>query len=152
MNVVFLDIDGVMIHNNYRVRSNKHSFEEFCPMAVKYLMEILYKTNSKIVISSSLRVVYDDLNMLREELFSHYQLDQFVVGVTPFLGNVDRGDEIQAYIDSIKNTELKVDKFIIIDDSDSMAHLKDRLVQCKNYAGLSEEHIAEALELMIEGE
>jgi hypothetical protein len=148
MNVVFLDIDGVMTHSNHRVRSKQHFFEEFCPIATGCLMEILHKTDSSIVVSSTLRVFYNDLHTIREKLFCHYQLDKFVVGITPFLGNVDRSNEIQAYIDSVEGTELSVDKFIIIDDSD-MTRLKSRLVQCESHVGLNEERVIKALQLMI---
>jgi hypothetical protein len=150
MNVIFLDIDGVMNHNFHMIRSTLHSSFEFCPKATEHLKEILTTTDSKIVLSSTWRIG-ETVKSLKEELFCHYDLEDFVVGLTPFSGkyNEQRGLEIQRYIDTVENTERHVDKFVIIDDDKDMAHLMDRLVYVNRICGLSSvEKKNEAIKLM----
>ncbi|WP_336784067.1 HAD domain-containing protein [Paenibacillus illinoisensis] len=142
MNVIFLDIDGVMNHKDFYVKSSRHMLQEFCPIAVECLKELIAATDAYIVVSSSWRLAkrLDDM----KGLFSHYGLSDRVIGITPdFMGEEDeaRCTEIQAYID--RNS---IEKFIVIDDDDfDMGHLKSRLVHCKDYSGFNNERLNEAI-------
>ena len=152
MNVVFLDIDGVMNHRKHFTKSNKHFGQEFCPIAVDCLKRLLTETNSKIVLSSTWRKFFRGNHELREELFNHYELENYLVAKTPVIDDEIRGTEIQAYIDLVsKDPRSKVEKFVIIDDDDDMGHLMDRLVHCKDYTGFNEKRLQEALKLMGSG-
>ena len=53
--VIFLDVYGVLIHNNYRNPENLHIDEE----KVKILKQIVDKTNAKIVLSSTWKNSYN---------------------------------------------------------------------------------------------
>ena len=53
--VIFLDVYGVLIHNNYRNPKNLHIDEE----KVKILKQIVDKTNAKIVLSSTWKNSYN---------------------------------------------------------------------------------------------
>jgi len=152
MNVIFLDIDGVMNHNLHMIRSELHDNFEFCPVATNHLKEILTKTDSKIVLSSSWRIG-ETVKSLKEELFCHYDLQDYIIGLTPFSGqyNEQRGLEIQQYIDAVKETERHVDRFVIIDDDKDMVHLMGRLVYVNRICGLSSvEKKDEAIRLMFQ--
>lgn len=152
MNIVFLDIDGVLNHDGHLVRSTKHRSLEFCPKSIMYLKEILDSTNSKIVVSSTWGIG-ESVESMNKEVFDHYDLSKYVVGITPFLGKYwgQRGLEIQKYIDDSIGTELEVEKFIILDDDNDMLHLENRLIYCKDEngrRGFIEIHKDQALELM----
>jgi hypothetical protein len=95
MKLIFLDIDGVMNHRNYMIRSRLHHLQEFCPVAVRNLREIVKRTNAKIVISSTWRKFKD-----MDFVMSCYDLDQYVIGKTSVIEDVIRGVEIQRYLDN----------------------------------------------------
>lgn len=147
MNVVFLDIDGVMNHRNHFKRSKLHQLQEFCPVAVRCLKFLLERANAYIVLSSTWRG-YMTVDELQEEYFKHYGLAEKLVGVTPHLRNEIRGKEIQAYIESVKGTWREVEQFVILDDDADMGELLPRLVQCKDYSGFNRKRLQEALEVM----
>jgi len=58
-----------------------------------------------------------------------------------------RGHEIAAWLDG-NALGIKPDAFAILDDSDDMVHLSDRLVQTSWVGGLKEEHITKVLDLL----
>jgi hypothetical protein len=130
--LIFLDIDGVMNHRNHMVRSRLHRLQEFCPIAVRNLREILKRTDAKIVLSSTWRKGSTALEI--KDLFSCYDLGHYVVGKTPVIDEEIRGLEIQAYLDT---SERKVESFIIIDDDKDMGELLPRLIHCKDFSGLT---------------
>jgi hypothetical protein len=148
MNIIFLDIDGVMNHRRHMIRSKLHKSFEFCPKSVEHVKQILEQTNSKIVLSSSWRIG-ETIETFKKNYLSHYRLQNYLVGMTPFSGNFNetRGLEIQQYINLVKNTYLNVDRFIIIDDDKDMSHLMSRLVHCTNLNGLDEIKRDEAIRL-----
>lgn len=144
MNLIFLDIDGVMNHRHHFVRSTKHQLQEFCPRSERNLKRILTECDAKIVVSSSWRG-----NQTAEEmnhwLFSHYDLDPYVIGVTPRLVNRERGHEIQRYLDFAPHP---VTHFVILDDDRDMVHLLPHLVQTDPKWGITDEKGAEAIRLL----
>ena len=104
MNIIFLDVDGVLnsiqslkkaaIKNKRPYSGYDYPFDEKC---LKNLKTLVDKTDSYIVITSTWR--YDErgkkilLDKLRE-----YNLDMRVVGYTSRL-NKPRGEEIKAYLE-----------------------------------------------------
>lgn len=70
-----------------------------------------------------------------------------VIGVTPVRNNLERGHEIQEWLDSHSGIE----SFVIIDDDKDMAHLLPRLVHTPFATGLEECH-ADAAIAMLAGE
>jgi hypothetical protein len=145
MNIVFLDIDGVMNHANHFVRSNKHQLQEFCPRSEKNLKRIIQECDAKIVVSSTWRKG-DTLQSIRKWLFSHYDLETYVIGLTPILSYDDiRGNEIKAYVE---NAGHKITKFVILDDDKDMGELMDHLVQTDYRWGLTDEKCEEAIRIL----
>ena len=119
LKVLFLDIDGVLnsqdffnkrydlikdgIHPNY-------PYTEFDPLSIKELNRILDNTDAKLVVSSSWRHDPNLNNTFKEVGISHDIFD-----ITPYLGNVDRGFEIEKFI---KDNNVEV--YAILDDDTDM--------------------------------
>ena len=133
MKLIFLDIDGVMNHRTHFERSRQHEGQEFSPLAVRNLREILKATGAKIILSSTWRKGLTAKGM--KELFAWYDLDKYVIGKTPVLIDQIRGLEIKKFIDEIPSLE----SFVILDDDGDMGELMPFLVQTSNTHGLSDD-------------
>lgn len=148
MQLIFLDIDGVLNNQIHLVPSNKHEDLEFDPSAIMNLKLVLTETKAKIVISSTWRLgrSIDELN----ELFKHYEINDVIIGKTPVLERTtygERGLEIQSWIDNNRD-KYKIGSFIIIDDDNDMNHLIDRLIYVDRYYGLREVDARKAIEML----
>lgn len=131
MKLIFLDIDGVLVTNRSLMAGNEYRFDKEC---VKNLLEILTITGAKIVISSSWR---EDrtLNQLKL-LFENNGLGDNIIDITPIHGDHEiRGSEIKAFLD---RSDLKIDKFVIIDDEEEMGELAPYLVETNFKSGIDE--------------
>ena len=70
--IIFLDLDGVLNHEDFYVSKVKSSLREewhkryFCPKTVKLFNSITDATNSRIVFSSSHRFHFDTFEELKE--------------------------------------------------------------------------------------
>lgn len=144
MKIVFLDIDGVMNHRNYMVRSRMHNLQEFCPVAVRNLREIIKKTGAKIVVSSTWR---KGGWMELKRIMSCYDLDTYLFGMTPVFEEQIRGNEIEYYIHryQIHHKDDPIESFVILDDDKDMGDLLIYLIHCKEYIGLTDERREEAI-------
>ena len=113
-NIIFLDIDGVLNSDKYFDSiDNKECMNlvdrlmlDIDMSKVKLLLEVINKTNAKIVITSSWRrmKLYP---YIKERLIS---MGLPVVGETPFIEG-RRGEEIKSYL-----LENRVSNYCIIDD------------------------------------
>jgi len=140
MNIIFLDIDGVLVSSNHLL-SNGRNREDFDPQCVQYLNELLQKTEAKIVISSNWRRIYS-LNELRYLFRKNNILDR-IIGVTPFFNlTTMRGDEIQAYL---SNSKEKIRNFVIFDDEENMLNLSTHYIQTDFQVGIQKKDIEQAL-------
>lgn len=127
MKVIFLDIDGVL-NVNYPHRDEFGSI--FHPEFVENLRDIIEKTQSKIVISSSWR--HNGLTEMKE-MWVKRNLPGEVIDITPifkdkkklpFFERLERGNEIQMWLD-----KHEVDNYVIIDDdNDMMEHQLEHFV------------------------
>lgn len=108
MNIVFLDIDGVLCSWKDMGKRAADGQRPFKKDAIKYLNRIIELLDAKIVISSTWRKTrtIDDF----KKLFDGRGIKGEVIGLTDEL-DTGRADEIQKWID-----ENEVDYFIIIDD------------------------------------
>lgn len=146
MNIIFLDIDGVLNSHRklievYKKTHKPHSgynypFDEICLNNLKRLVDI---TNSKIVITSTWRTDEEGRKKIIETLKA-YSLDQHIIGYTPIL-HQKRGIEIQAYLSTLDT----IPNFIIIDDDTDMENLTEYLVKTNIQVGLTKENIEEAI-------
>lgn len=145
-NIIFLDIDGVLNSDKYFDSiSNKECINpvdrlmlDIDMSKVKLLLEIVGRTNAKIVITSSWRrmKLYP---YIKERLVS---MGLPVIGETPFLEG-QRGEEIRTYL-----ADNQVDNFCIIDDEvfKDYQELEDNLIKTNFYEdGLTKEHANEVV-------
>ena len=128
MKVIFLDIDGVLNHENHynwlyntdepTPLQREHPYSEFNPNSVKELNRILDETNAKLVISSSWRL--DGIPVL-QNIFKHIGLYHKIFDVTPSLSykyntTLCRGKEIDYWL----SKHPEVTRYVILDDDTDM--------------------------------
>jgi glutamyl/glutaminyl-tRNA synthetase len=157
MNVIFLDIDGVLNYKDCKAKCS--NYLGISNKKVKILKKIVEKSNAKIVLSSTWR--YDwEKNKETQNEFGNY-LDRklkkenlFVFDKTRSLENISRGGEIKEWLQSHEDIE----NWIVLDDeifSDfKQEGIIEHLVKTefdKQDGGLQETDINIALKLL-EGE
>src|SRR5581483_4761430 len=129
MKVIFLDFDGVIVPaHSWRERKGKS--ERGWKPCVDALNHITDTTGAVIVVSSTWRLG-EEVIALRE-LLRGWGVTGSVVGKTPRLTvsetdfrELDRGHEIQWWLDQRGNRRGDVESFVILDDDSDMAHLMD---------------------------
>lgn len=146
MKLIFLDIDGVMNHRKHFVRSRLHEGQEFCPIAVRNLREIIKRTGAKIVVSSTWRKMGQTRmkNILRS-----YDMHQYFYGLTPVIDEVIRGIEIQKFLEECG---AEVEQFVILDDDSDMGDLSNHLVHTSYIDGLNDDKREEAILVLTQKE
>ena len=147
MNIIFLDVDGVLNSINklietYKETKKPHSgysypFDERC---LKNLEILVRQTNSKLVVTSTWRKDEEGRETILNEL-KKYGLDRDVIGYTPILLNEKRGNEIKEYLATLKDAP----DFIILDDDTDMEELLQFLIQTDAQTGLTYENVQEAI-------
>lgn len=153
MKVIFLDVDGVLINLSCWGKGKRSGLESRADSrCVKALNHVTDTTGAKIVVSSVWRL--GGLKRIREILQS-WGVTGKVIGVTPDLARttsnspiliaVERGDEIQAWLDA---SRFSIESFAIIDDDSDMKHLKPRLVKTEFEDGFTMNHASRAIELL----
>lgn len=109
MNVIFLDIDGVLNSDEY-IDSIKHlelkPENEIDKEKLKLLISAVKLTNSKVVLTASGR--YGKVGKYLTSILSQFGIP---TDVTPHM-NSERGKEIKAWL----NQNRDVDDFVILDD------------------------------------
>ena len=132
MNVIFLDIDGVLNNDDSLTAEGCYSI---CPDMVIMLKRIINATKAKIVLSSTWRLYPESVEILKEKT----GLELF--GMTKQLRprklsqsfSAFRCDEITEWL-----SRHEVDQFAIIDD-DTNAEIKGHFFKTKMLVGLTEE-------------
>jgi len=105
MNVIFLDIDGVL---NCRRTPNPRSFPYVVDSKLlARLKQLLKKSRAKVVLSSTWR--YDPIGLIAAK---HWQVP--FIDVTPDMPHKPRRAEINAWLES----HPEVERFVVIDDED----------------------------------
>ena len=148
MNIIFLDVDGVLnskeklikVYNETHTAHSGYSypFDENC---LNNLQILINKTESKLVIISSWRKSKEGKRNLVKVL-EEYKLDKEVIGYTPIL-NSPRSIEIKAYLN---NCNLQRPNFIILDDESSdLGDLISYLVKTDSEVGLTSKNVEEAV-------
>lgn len=110
MNVIFLDIDGVLNSDEYFVKIKDFNIEgiesEIDVEKIKLLKKAKEATNAKIVLTSSWRYTKNAQNL--KNLLAKYEI---LTDSTPFINN-ERGKEIKQWLIDHKDIE----DFVILDD------------------------------------
>lgn len=150
---IFLDLDGVLNHENFYVSRVKSSLREewhlryFCPKTVKRLNQITDETNAKIVFSSSHRFHFETFAELVEG-FKLAGITGELIGITPKLRYVDdtysvpRGCEIKAWMErnkGILGAKMTEVRYAILDDDTDMLYWQRNSFFCtKGKGGLTQ--------------
>ena len=157
MKVIFLDIDGVL---NDQTFLHHYVDTEIDRTRVVRLAEIVKATGAVIVLSSSWRVLPDELDetdiWVWEQLINIlHEYDMSIYDRTPVIG-MDRPLEIKTWLDQHKG---QVEAFVSLDDDfrkeDYAKHdIEHCLVKTSFYCGehglggLQSEHVQKALEIL----
>lgn len=148
MKVLFLDIDGVLNHqefyerreNDTYLKSLSYPLTEFDPLVVERINDILDKTDSKLVISSSWRFDENLQNIFTKVGFKHKIFD-----ITPYGMGKCRGAEIKQWLDTHENVE----KYVIIDDdNDMLKEQKKYFIRTTDFNGFTEELKIKTLKIL----
>jgi hypothetical protein len=153
MKVIFLDIDGVLNHEQHykwlmetdepTPLQRVYPYSEFNPKSCQFLNDIIKETGAEIVVSSSWRL--DGENQLNS-LFKHFGLPR-IYSTTPCL-NTARGIEIDAWLGS----HPEVDTYVILDDDEDMnEHQLPYFIKTNPYGdGLNEDVKDRAIKILKE--
>jgi hypothetical protein len=149
MNVIFLDIDGVLnSDHHYRTRKKPTTKEEhpYCEIDLKslnILNEVVKLTDSKVVVSSTWRRK-NTLERLRE-IFTFVGSKFEIFDVTPIKGNMNRryGEVIRGYeINEWLSNHPDVKNYVILDDDqDFLEEQQPHFIHIRDYNGLNNTHI-----------
>lgn len=146
MKVIFLDVDGVLVHSDYENLGTC----DIDPTKVKLLKYICDETDAATVISSSWRGInYNHTpkcyGVLRSILAS---ASIPVLGNTPFSESSQRAEEIKEWM--LSQLEL-IESFIILDDEDwnwkDYGFERNWIQTSFDKGGLTEEHVDRAIHL-----
>jgi hypothetical protein len=152
MNVIFLDIDGVLrtdASDRYWSDVTRQPIPQsvfdrlFSSRSIAILNEIIYITGAKVVITSTWRVQHT-----LEELIQKFKIRGFrgeIIDKTNIIGN--RGEEIQEWLDT-----NSVNKYVVIDDSvkDILIHINSkRVVKIESNIGLNDSHFDSITDLLL---
>ena len=170
MKVIFLDVDGVLIHDESLDGINLHIDEE----KIKILKEIVEKTDSKIVLSSAWRKeynrdlpgkrnrykvlenilnrnglqIYDRTPIIKEKSLPYDHDEEYQVINLSYDPKTTRAAEVYSYLKS--NEEIE--SFLILDDENhEWEHfgLEHNWIQTNSHSGgLLKEHINQGVEIL----
>lgn len=144
MKVIFLDVDGVLA---------PHGMRGLCGVRIALLAAVVRQTGAEVVLSSTWRYPHcrEQRMRLRRELWKHgVQLRGMLpildvpVGAGGLVQASTRGEEIRAWLAEWER-HLNVERYVILDDdpNDEMGDLKDCLVKCDGWAGLTKREAEE---------
>lgn len=156
--IVFLDIDGVLNSADY-FDQTKHckGYSEINPEKVKLLKEIVDRTGSEIVLSSTWRNLAKRKDESEHPMYTYLTdtLREYglkIIEHTPYI-DMNRPKEIKAWLDGQPDTDIK---FVSLDDDfpqqkyDEVG-IGDCLVKTSFYekdGGLRREHVEKAVEIL----
>jgi hypothetical protein len=146
--IVFLDFDGVV---RLPVMTGDWPPDaEFSPPHIARIAELLRVTGASVVISSTWRLRLDRAG-IASALGDAFPADRLHVDwatpdLSPALGELPRGHEIQAWL----NAHPAVTRFVILDDlpQSRFGDLAPRLVRTELLGGFSERHLVKAQGLL----
>lgn len=158
MNLVFLDIDGVLNSDAWFARSPPRDWglDHLDPEAVARVDRLASDTGARIVISSTWRLVYP-LQQIRAMLAAK-GLRAPIVDRTPeipaeFAEGRVRAQEIERWLNA---HELRVrrgeggviESFVILDDLEDFGHLEGHCVRTRFATGLLDAHVVRATAIL----
>ena len=152
MNIIFLDVDGVL--NNWRDAEIHYEKTHepfvgtdwpFSKESIEVLRKIVLETNSKIVISSSWRSFREGRKILSEKL-KEYDIFKYVIGKTPEVYEKNRREcEILEYLKSFNEKDKAI--LILDDEYEGFKKLRKYAKEIDSYYGLQKKHIEQSINI-----
>lgn len=142
--IILLDIDGVMLSlKSWKIPDFlEDGFMKFDNKAIYTLNIILEKTKAKIVLTSSHKSNYSNIEWIN--LFKNRGINSIIETLPNNINNLSRKDEIIHYLN-----DNNIDDYIIIDDDPQLNSLpnniKQRLFLTSPLIGLTEDFINKIL-------
>lgn len=154
MNVIFLDIDGVLNSNEELLNLMTEDFDpinEIFDNHLLVLQKIVQSTDAKIVLSSSWRMGYIRKLNGKQDTCKGYdavtkKLKEFnmsLLDVTPYLPEETRGKEIAKWLEMHPETT----NFLILDD-EKVGCLEEHMLLLDNKLGLTEKDIEASIKIL----
>jgi histidinol phosphatase-like enzyme len=141
MNLIFLDVDGVL-----NSAKDKFSIELKSKSHMHHLKRVVVEGNASVVISSSWRMS----GSLYETLVTKLKNRKIqVIGKTPICGK--RGAEIKIWLSLAKKCYMDIDNFVILDDEVhdiQETELINHLVKTDMTIGLQKEDADKAIAIL----
>ena len=153
MKILFLDFDGVMVTDRYQAQLTATNSPlrddygaKFDPVCVKNLRHIIDATDAGIVVTSTWKM---DMGLDGiQQMWDARQLPDKVIGVTPDIDSIHRGDEIQAWLDANQGAV----RYAIIDDCPILNFFREEqlphLFKVDERTGLDEKTVTKVIELL----
>lgn len=157
MKIVFLDIDGVLNHEYCKTLLHGIFFVENDKIVL--LKELLDATDAKVVLSSTWRMGWHDLDKgeltqnAKDFIALKDKLVEFGVDLfdkTEDINYDSRGEEIEKWINDFESSGGKLDSFVILDDMNgkylrpvSKFHVRTSVVN-----GLQPKHVKKAIQIL----
>ena len=152
MKIIFLDFDGVMVTDRYQAQlidSNSPLRDDygakFDPVCVENLRRIIDSTDADIVVISTWKMEME-LDGI-QKMWDARQLPGKVIGVTPDIDPIHRGDEVQAWLDANPGAV----RYAIIDDTPFLNFFNEEqlphLFKVDERTGLDEKTVTKVIEL-----
>ena len=161
MNLIFLDIDGVLNSNPFFEQNRDKGHMQISDYHLQKLAKIYNTCNAKIVLSSTWRDLDDESDVTVYWMYEYLvnelaRYDMEIIDKTPIIG-FDRPLEIKTWLDNQPNKDEI--KFVSLDDDFPREEYEkygigDCLVRTTFWgddiseAGLQQEHVDKAIEIL----
>ena len=148
-NLLFLDIDGCVNHNDWYYKNRVVNKNWKCGDADPKVIELLNSLSDldvKVVISSSWGNMADDLLLstgLTLPIIGHTEhfYNEFIV----------RGNEIKKWLYDHKNVDFEDYNYVIFDDdTDFLLEQEDNFIHVDAQHGITKKHIRQARKIFVE--
>jgi hypothetical protein len=176
MNIIFLDIDGVLnstlsllsaakmkatpaerdfvfelintYYNDYPLSMLTLDLLGIDPDCIGYLNQILDASDAQVVVSSSWRFCHSLIGL--QKLLEYRGFKGELIDVTPITPITLAGlEKLRGHeIQAWLDLNPEVDRFVILDDCKDMAHLSKHLVLVNRKIGLTEEDALKAISII----
>ena len=146
MNIIFLDIDGVLSTFRFIDYQEKHcecsyydADKNFDPICMKNLKTLIEETNSYIVLTSTWRNSKELVDYIIGNL-NQYKINNRLFSSTE--NSNTREDEISEWLHNFKDIKIN---YVILDDDNIKLN---NFVRCDSYNGFTREYLRQALEIL----
>jgi len=147
VNVVFLDIDGVLNNSKTRKLTSYTRSPFVDPAMLKRLRKILDATKAEVVLSSDWRYDRDDERYNQDFIELKYLLGDYGIefyDFTPERLDGNRGLEIKEFLDNHK----EVTNYVVLDDRSDACVEPDKFIHTSMSVGLTDDHVQEAIDIL----